>query len=89
MTPPDEEPLRFPKIQGLGESRNGHEPKPKSPTCSDCVFFSIDLQNIQRGFCHANPPTMLLNPREGQVMVMRPTVGVNNIACRHISLAPK
>jgi len=84
---PNEEPLQFPKIEGLVETRNGH--RTRMPTCSDCVFFSIDLKNIKQGFCHGNPPTMLVNQREGSVMILRPKVGGDNIACHLLSLVPK
>jgi hypothetical protein len=82
-----DEPLKFPKIEGMKDTRNGD--RPKIFRCEDCVFFSIDLANITTGFCHGNPPTMLMNQREGSVMVMRPKVGADNIACRHLSIAQK
>lgn len=77
-----DEPLQFPKIEGLADTRQA--PKRRMPTCSDCVFFSVNLQNIKTGFCHGNPPEIIVNQREGKVMIMRPTVGGDNIACRHL-----
>ena len=82
--PPDE-PLQFPKIEGLADTRNGS--RTKRYTCSDCAFFSVQLANIKHGFCHGNPPQMLVNQREGNVMVLRPQVRAEDIACRHLVLA--
>lgn len=81
---PGSEPLQFPKIEGLGEDRNGH--KRKHPTCSDCAFFSVNLGNIQTGFCHGNPPTIIVNQREGNVMVLRPQVRAIDAACRLLAI---
>jgi hypothetical protein len=77
--------IEFPALPGLGAHTKDN--RVHGWTCSDCIFFSVDLQNIKQGWCHANPPQMLVNQREGSVMVMRPKTGADNIACRFLSLA--
>ena len=54
-------------------------------TCGDCGFYQSDPQNLNRGYCHGNPPLpILLQTNNGPApAAIRPPVLITDIACRH------
>lgn len=76
-TPPGDPPslVAFPSLPGMGRNSHGFD------TCGDCTYFQMS-KIVGAGTCHGNPPVLAMS-QTGPVAV-RPAVGVNDRACRHL-----